>query len=107
MHPGAWRSLTHSFLIYTENTAHYEREIPEKDHFDDPEHSFQFKTDFDAHRCNRNIISILDFPECTYSVRRETCQEVKRVTFKVFILITTEQSSFIPHINTHIAFAWE
>lgn len=82
------------------------RESPEKDHFADLEHSFQFKIDFDAHGCNRTIISILHFPDCSYLVCRETCQEVRRVTFKVFILITTEQSSFHPHIKTHIAFTW-
>lgn len=95
LHGSGCMEVTHSFLSGLQKTQpSMTGESPEKDHSGDLQHSFQFETDFDAHRCNRKIISILHFPHCSFSVCRDTYQEIRKMTFKAFISITTEQSSF-------------
>lgn len=84
----AWRSIIHSFLIYTENRVQYERGESRKKVALVIPSTFQFETDFDAHGCNTNIISFTHFPHFSYSVCRETCQRLRRMIFKVFIFIT-------------------
>lgn len=42
------------------------------------EHYCHCKRDFDAHSCNKIIISLLHCPQCSYSLCRQSCQEARR-----------------------------
>lgn len=65
------------------------------------EHYYQCERDFDVHSCNKIIISFLHCPHHSYSVHRETCQEVMRWPLRSSSLLQ-QNSPVFTHTERHL-----